>query len=244
MSRRIVRLAAGGGLLGCVLLVAASAAQGQTVATVPLAPPAANAIPTGALGDAIRLGLRVVTDTQVAAKPYVGNGLKCSNCHLDAGRTALAAPLVGLTGLFPEYRSRSGRVESMEDRVNDCFQRSMNVRPLPAGSAEMIGTLAHITWLSTGVPVGAGAEGAASREPERAGGPDAQRGKALYAAQCASCGAAGQGLKAGPGVYASPLWGRTRSTTARHGAAVGGGGVRAGQDAAGQRRLADRPAGL
>src|SRR6266404_547837 len=83
-------------------------------------------MPAGPLGDAIRLGLRVMTDTQETVGANVGNGLNCVSCHLDAGRTAYAAPLAGLTGLFPEYRTRTGTVETLEERINDCFERSMS----------------------------------------------------------------------------------------------------------------------
>ena len=176
---------------------------------VPLSPPPADAIPKGPLGDAIRYGQQIMTDTQATAKNYVGNGLNCTNCHLDGGRTAYAAPLVGLTGLFPEYRSRRGSVESLEDRINDCFQRSMNGKPLPANSREMIGLLSYIAWLSQGVPVGSEVEGRGFRDIKAPGPVDASRGKAVYVAKCSVChGADGRGVKAGASKYVfPPLWG-------------------------------------
>jgi thiosulfate dehydrogenase len=187
----------------------ALAAGGTVRQTVPLAPPSPTAIPNGPLGQAIRYGQRIVTDTQATVKGYVGNGLRCANCHLDGGRTAYAAPLVGLTGLFPEYRSRRGSVESLEDRINDCFLRSMNGKALPDTSREMIGLLAYIAWLSQGVPTGREVEGRGFREIHAPRPADAARGKAVYLARCAAChGAEGQGVKAGPGSYAfPPLWG-------------------------------------
>src|SRR5262249_23553844 len=65
--------------------------------------PDETTIPGGPLGTAIRYGKKVLTETQTYARAYVGNGLNCSSCHLDAGRKAYAAPLVGLWGMFPEY---------------------------------------------------------------------------------------------------------------------------------------------
>ena len=185
------------------------AADRSAPSTVPLSPPSTSSIPAGPLGDAIRYGQRIVTDTQATVKPYVGNALACSNCHLDAGRTAQAAPFVGLTGLFPEYRARRGAVESLEDRINDCFLRSMNGRPLPSGSVEMTAMLAYIAWLSSGVPVGAQVQGRGFRDVHAPAPADPVRGKALYAAKCASChGASGEGIQSGPGAYAfPPLWG-------------------------------------
>src|SRR4051794_9179744 len=95
----------------------------NAIEPVALKAPAAADIPNGALGDAIRDGLALVTDTRTRAGAYVGNGLTCANCHLDAGRTADAAPLAGLWGVFPEYRARRGSVESLTERINDCFTR-------------------------------------------------------------------------------------------------------------------------
>ncbi len=198
--------------LGLGALIAGTLALAADVAPrpiVPLAPPAPAAIPGGPLGDAIRLGERIVTDTRIAARAYVGNGLRCSSCHLDAGRTAYAAPLAGLTGLFPEYRSRRGAVESLEERINDCFLRSMNGQALPAASREMIGLLAYVAWLSQGVPAGSEVAGRGFREIAAPGPPDAARGRALYAARCAAChGAEGLGVKSAADRYAlPPLWG-------------------------------------
>ena len=185
------------------------AADNSTRPTVPLSPPASTAIPDGPLGEAIRYGQRIMADTGAAAPAYVGNALKCANCHLDGGRTAYAAPLVGLTGLFPEYRPRRGGVESLADRINECFRRSMNGKALPADSREMTGLLAYIAWLSQGVPTGSEVEGRGFREIRAPGPVDASRGEAVYVAKCGAChGADGQGLKAGADRFVfPPLWG-------------------------------------
>lgn len=195
----------------CSLFAAsfALAADSAKRERVPLSPPAPTAIPSGPLGQAIQYGQRIVTDTGATVKGYVGNALRCASCHLDGGRTAYAAPLVGLTGLFPEYRSRRGSVESLEDRINDCFLRSMNGRALPAQSREMIGLLAYIAWLSHGVPTGSEVEGRGFREIHAPGPADVSRGKTVYSAKCAAChGSDGQGVKGGPNDYVfPPLWG-------------------------------------
>ena len=174
-----------------------------------LVAPAESTIPAGALGDAIRLGKRIVTDTQSTVKPYVGNGLTCADCHLDAGRQAYAAPLVGLTGLFPEYESRSGSVISLEERINQCFVRSMNGRKLPTASPEMVALLAYTAWLSQGVPTGTAVIGRGFTDIKAPDKPDPARGKTLFTQKCAAChGAMGQGTPgAGNAFTFPPLWG-------------------------------------
>src|SRR5262245_50565844 len=104
--------------------------------------PSLDDIPNTPVGKLIQQGRDIAMNTRKHAARYVGNGLACRNCHFDGGRVAHAAPFVGLTRIFPEYRARRGDIESLEERLNDCFMRSMNGRPLPAGSREMASLLA------------------------------------------------------------------------------------------------------
>jgi thiosulfate dehydrogenase len=131
------------------------------------------------------------------------------NCHLGAGRTPNASPWVGIWGVFPEYRSRSAKINSLQQRVNDCFERSMNGKALPYDSKEMNDILAYMQWLSTGVPTGMSVKGRGFGPLNHELKPDAARGKAVYAAKCAAChGADGAGVKGQNGSYAfPPLWG-------------------------------------
>lgn len=138
------------------LLVVAALAACPVVASadVPLVVPADSTIPTGPEGDAIALGRKLMNDTRNQLPRHVGNGLTCSNCHIAGGTQANAGPFVGLTALFPMYNARDGRVISLQTRINDCFERSMNGTALAWDSAEMNAMLMYIHWLSTGVPVG------------------------------------------------------------------------------------------
>ena len=56
--------------------------------------------------------------------------------------------------MFPEYRSRSARVETLGDRINDCFERSMNGTAIRFDSQEMRDMVAYMAFLSRGVAVG------------------------------------------------------------------------------------------
>lgn len=179
------------------------------VSPPPMAAPAETTIPDGPKGAAIREGKLLLTETRQRLPKNVGNGLNCTSCHLAGGTTANASPWVGIWGVFPEYRSRSGKVISLQQRVNDCFERSMNGKALAYDSIEMNNILAYMQWLSSGVPTGSSAKG-------RGFGPVDQKlvandvhGKEIYAAKCASChGATGAGINNPDGSYVfPPVWG-------------------------------------
>jgi thiosulfate dehydrogenase len=195
---------AGAALAAVVLLVA-----GVAAADAPFEPPAADAVPSGQLGDAIRYGEKVATQTATTIKANVGASLVCTSCHINGARTPNASPWVGLWGVYPAYDARSGRVITLADRINECFRRSMNGKPLPLDSTPMRGLLSFIWWLSKDVPTGEAVAGRGFLEIQARGAADSGRGKAVYAQKCAAChGAAGQGVM-GPGgqVVFPALWG-------------------------------------
>jgi thiosulfate dehydrogenase len=141
---------------------------------------------------------------------YAPGNINCTNCHMNGGRSAEAAPLVGSHARFPKYLDRAGAVVGLADRVNYCFTRSLAGSRLPADSREMQDILAYIAWLSTGVVIGegkklAGADGLPAMPAGITG--DSARGAIVYAAKCVSCHQAdGRGNPAiAPGVPA--LWG-------------------------------------
>ena len=49
--------------------------------------------PDDAFGREVKLGEAIVRDTAAQAGAFVGNDLRYSNCHLDAGRLAGSAPM-------------------------------------------------------------------------------------------------------------------------------------------------------
>jgi thiosulfate dehydrogenase len=165
--------------------------------------------PDGPVGVAVALGRRILTHTPANAPAFAGSVLNCTSCHLDGGRTPWAAPWVGIWGVFPEYRSRNAKVNALQDRINDCFERSLNGRPLPPESREMIGILAYMQWLSREVPTGKSAAGRGFLRIKSPKTPDPVRGEQIYSQKCAVChGEAGQGISAPSGdmIY-PPLWG-------------------------------------
>lgn len=167
-------------------------------------------LPPGKLGEVVRLGREIVerTGEHPLSKPYVANSLTCQSCHLQAGQDPQAATFLRIATAYPAWSPREKRVVTLEDRVLNCFMRSMNgVRP-PLGSEVSVAVTTYITWLSAGESL--------AMNPDRPLGPrgvpslalpaaqaDAGRGKVLYAERCASCHADdGQGGEDGP-----PVWG-------------------------------------
>lgn len=226
-------------------LALAGSAVAQTAAPV-LKVPAESTIPSGPKGLAIIEGKKLLTETRQRLPKHVGNGLNCTSCHLAGGTTANASPWVGIWGVFPEYRSRSGKVISLTERVNDCFERSMNGKPLAYDSVEMNNILAYMQWLSTGVPTGTSVKGRGFVAIDKKLKPDAVHGKAVYMAQCASChGASGTGIRNPAGGYVFPPVagkdsfndgaGMARAYTAaafvKHNMPLGKGGTLSDQDA-------------
>ena len=193
--------------LAALLLFASTGAA--RAADAPWAPPAVDTIAPDPLGDAISFGLKIAEQTSASVKANVGAGLSCTSCHLKAARTPIAAPWVGLWGVYPEYDPRSGQVITLADRINECFRRSMNGKPLRLDSIAMRGLLSYIWWLSKDVPTGVSVTGRGFTRIEAPRPADPVKGRTLYTEKCAAChGASGQGVT-GPGgkVVFPPLWG-------------------------------------
>lgn len=210
-----------------------------------LAAPPESSIPAGPKGIAIREGKLLVSETSQRLPNNVGNGLACTNCHMAGGTSANASPWIGIWGVFPEYRARSGKLISLQERVNDCFERSMNGKPLAYTSVEMNSILAYMQWLSSDVPTGVSVKGRGFGAIDQKLVPDAGHGKQVYADKCASChGAEGQGLKNGAAYAFPPLWGKdsfndgagmarayTAAAFVKHNMPLGQGGSLSDQDA-------------
>ncbi len=145
---------------------------------------------------------------QVAA---VSNGMNCQNCHLEAGARNYANCLSAVASNYPRYRERSGRVETIEFRVNDCMQRSLNGKAIDSNGYEMKALVAYIKWLGCEVPPKITPRGAGTVSLaflDRAA--DTARGRIAFESKCISChGNDGQGLMKADstGYVYPPLWG-------------------------------------
>ena len=179
------------------------------VATAEFTPPLAEDAPAGPEGDAIRLGARLMTETRAAAPAHVGNALACSNCHLDAGRRAGAAPLWAAFVNFPAYRAKNKEINSFQKRAQDCFLYSMNGVPPALGSRELLAIESYAAYLARGLPSGVSPPGRGFPRLEApALPPDDARGAAVYGEICAACHGPDGGGQVIDGKQAfPPLWG-------------------------------------
>jgi thiosulfate dehydrogenase len=140
------------------------------------------------------------------------NGMNCQNCHLDAGTKPFGNNYGSVASTYPKVRARSGKMESIEKRINDCFERSLNGKALAENSKEMRAMVAYMKFLGENVPKGEKAAGSGFKDlPFLSRAADPQRGKVVYELRCASCHQInGQGIIDGIGqsyVY-PPLWGK------------------------------------
>jgi thiosulfate dehydrogenase len=192
-------------------VTAGHAAETRAVPTVRIAfrPPPEEAIPSGPYGDMVRLGRDIFRHTGDYARPFVGNDLRCSNCHLDAGRLAHAAPLWAGWVAFPAYRAKDKQVNTFGQRLQDCFRFSMNGKPPALGDRILVALETYSAWLAHGAPVGAEMAGRGyPRLPKPLSAPDFARGERVFRTKCALChGENGQGQSAGGQVVFPPLWG-------------------------------------
>ncbi len=181
-----------------------------------------DSLPHDKQGEMIRYGYNLVTRTASIIGPdvkninmrFAGNNLACQNCHIESGQRKFAAPFVGVTGRFPQFRKRADAFATIEDRINGCMQRSMNGKKLPLGSREMKAIVMYMNWLSRNVPSGEKVNGTGFIKihyPDRKA--DLHNGQTIYRAQCMSChGKDGQGKRnnqddLSKGYLFPPLWG-------------------------------------
>ena len=163
--------------------------------------PSDSLIPDGPLGLAIRRGRSLLAATAESLPGHVGNKLRCVSCHLDAGRRS-SGSWVGVFAHYPQYRARSATVETLQYRINDCFQRSMNGQPLTTDGVDMRDIVAYLWFLSRDVPV-APASVSNRLATWAALTADTTAGARVYATSCVKChGAEGEGTAAAP-----PVWG-------------------------------------
>jgi thiosulfate dehydrogenase len=142
----------------------------------------------------------------------MSNGMNCQNCHLDAGTKPWGNNYASVAPTYPKFRARSGSMENIYKRVNDCIERSLNGKALDTASREMQAIKAYIEFLGSNVEKGKSAKGSGLMKlafMDRAADP--VMGKEVYIGKCQSCHQpGGEGLLQANGSEYTfpPLWGK------------------------------------
>ena len=178
--------------------------------------PDSNSIPQNDSGRLILYGKKLIHETAVYFGPqgsvgHYTNGMNCQNCHLESGTRVWAGNFGSVASLYPRFSERRGAAETVNQRITDCFERSMNGRAPDSSSLEMRAMAAYILWVGKDVergkkPAGTGLEPLAFLE--RAA--DSGRGRLVFMQKCQRChGANGEGKPDSlrTGYLYPPLWG-------------------------------------
>ena len=162
----------------------------------------------------IRYGKDLIDNTSKYFGPHgsiasITNGLNCENCHRESGTKLYTNNFLGVASTYPKYRERSGRMESVEFRVNECMQRSLNGQGIDSLSKEMKAMVAYIKWTGKNIKKNVNVEGVQNNELAfltRAANP--RKGAKVYVSKCSSChGVNGEGLAISGSYINPPLWG-------------------------------------
>lgn len=194
--------------------------------SVVMAGSAPKEYPKGELGRMVKLGEDILanTSTHPLTKDLVGNKLACISCHLKGedgkpGTTDGLTSLIGTAAAFPAYSKREKSVQTLQDRINNCFMRSMNGKRPIIDTEASVAMAAYVSWLSTGIPMKINAKGPWSevntkiwpkgakyfaKIQKKATHENYIAGKNIYTKKCGYChGNNGQGMGNFP-----PLWGK------------------------------------
>lgn len=173
-------------------------------------------IPNTEEGKLIKYGRELISFTSKYLGPNgtvmsLSNGMNCQNCHLDAGTKPFGNNYSAVASTFPRFRPRSGSIESVEKRVNDCLERSLNGNSLDNDSHEMKAIVAYIRWVGKDVPKGKSPYGVGLVQVPFLDRPaSVENGKLVYDKTCMVChGKNGEGiaLADSTGWQYPPLWG-------------------------------------
>ena len=176
-----------------------------------------NSITDPALKDQVEYGKELIAHTSKYLGPNgsvlkISNGLNCQNCHLRAGTAVFGNNYGSVASLYPKFRARSGSVENIYKRVNDCFERSLNGKALDTTGKEMQAIVSYIKFIGSNVAKGKKAEGSGFKDIAYLDhAADPEKGRLVYTTKCQSCHQPnGEGLfNADKTEYTFPaLWGK------------------------------------
>lgn len=178
--------------------------------------PNPNTIPIGKAGIEILYGKELIAHTAKYLGPkgsvaQIANQMNCQNCHNDAGTKPFALNYAAVSSTYPQFKARSSSLVSIAQRINGCFERSLNGSKLAVNSKEMLAIIAYIKWLGKDVPKGIKPKNTGlTKLPYLNREADPLKGKLVYMQMCVSChGKNGEGVLTASKLEFTypPLWG-------------------------------------
>ncbi|MFF5380831.1 c-type cytochrome [Pedobacter suwonensis] len=164
----------------------------------------------------IQYGKELIVNTSkyFGAQGKIGrlaNNMNCQNCHLEAGTKAFANNFSVFFSSYPKLSERSGRTEEAFERIEECFERSMNGTAPGKDSKEMLAMLAYMKWVGKKQhDVKVLSDNSVKKPEYMPHEADPLKGKLVYQQKCSSCHSSeGSGTlnASGNGYIYPPLWG-------------------------------------
>jgi thiosulfate dehydrogenase len=153
------------------------------------------------------LGFNIMVETKKYAPEYVGNDLRCTNCHFGGGNTTGgpqgSISLAGVATKYPAMNYASDKVLDLQGRINNCFLKSMNGKALPLDSQLMLALVTYLHWISKNLPIYGNIPWLEIKPLSSHHEGDPEKGKVVYDTYCAVCH---EETYHGE-IYPPPLWG-------------------------------------
>jgi len=104
-------------------------------------------------GKLIAYGRDLIENTSTYLGPkgsvsQITNGMNCQNCHLSAGTIPWGNNYGAVASLYPQFRARSGGMETIVKRISDCMERSLNAAKAVDSNSREMNTAAGLFRLS------------------------------------------------------------------------------------------------
>ena len=159
-------------------------------------------------------GYKIMLETAKEVPEYAKDAVSCTNCHFSAGNT-LGGYRGGLSlvGAALKYPISLGNDQwyTLAERINACFKKSLNGKPMPLESEDMKSIVAYLKWISSPVellPNVYALPWLGLKKIRIDHRMDPETGKRLYQVHCALChGVDGQGQSRKEDLSYPPLWG-------------------------------------
>lgn len=161
--------------------------------------------------EAVMLGYHIMENTSLYAEEFTRSKLNCSSCHFSGGNTLGGEnggiSLVGVVSEYPKYSQRDKKKISLQQRIQECFLRSMNGKAPPIDSPVIKALTAYLNWISKDLLKVKKVPWLGLNFIKTKVHTDLEQGKKIYENMCASCH-----QEEGNG-SAPPLWGPTSYNT-------------------------------